>query len=346
MEPRILLVDNFLSKDGKNPTVAEELAKHFLAEGFIVIRTSNKHSRILRLLDMIFVTWKYRNKYDAAYVSLFSGNAFKWGEIVSVILKFLRKPYILTLHGGRLPIFYTERPNRVRSTLRNATLISTPSKYLLETFRTIRPDIYYLPNGIEICNYPFLLRKHPKPTLIWMRALHNIYLPENAIRVLALLRSEFPDIKLIMIGPDKRDGSLLKLEALSKELRVQDTISWVGQVPKGEVPYYLNQGDIFLNTTTYESFGVTVMEAAACGLPIVTTDVGELSFLWEDKKTAMLVPKSDPEKMAEAVRKVLTEPGLAQQLSQNARLQAEKFDWSKILPEWKKLFLSIIKDHE
>jgi glycosyltransferase involved in cell wall biosynthesis len=84
------------------------------------------------------------------------------------------------------------------------------------------------------------------------------------------------------------------------------------------------------------------MEAAASGLPIVTTSVGELAYLWKDGENALLVQKNDPEQMAAAIKRVLKDPELAAQLSVNARAKAENYDWSMILPRWETLFESLI----
>ena len=80
------------------------------------------------------------------------------------------------------------------------------------------------------------------------------------------------------------------------------------------------------------------MEAAACGLCIVTTNAGELPLLWENGVDAIIVPMNDSKAMADAVIRILTEPGLAQKLSTNARKKAENYDWSVILPQWEALF--------
>ena len=83
------------------------------------------------------------------------------------------------------------------------------------------------------------------------------------------------------------------------------------------------------------------MEATACGLPIVSTAVGELPSLWTNGTDALLVPPNAPEEMAGAIKKILTEPALAEQLSSNARKKATLFDWSVILLQWEELFSSL-----
>jgi glycosyltransferase involved in cell wall biosynthesis len=83
------------------------------------------------------------------------------------------------------------------------------------------------------------------------------------------------------------------------------------------------------------------MEAAACGLCIVSTNVGELPLLWQDGHDALLVQPADAKAMAGAVRRILTGPGLAERLSRNARFKAEQFDWSVILPLWERVLNNV-----
>jgi glycosyltransferase involved in cell wall biosynthesis len=99
----------------------------------------------------------------------------------------------------------------------------------------------------------------------------------------------------------------------------------------------MNRGDIFLNTTNVDNTPISVIEAMACGLCVVSTNVGGLPYLLENEEDALLVAPGDPEAMATAVRRLLTDAELAERLSRNARRKAEQFDWSVILPRWQAL---------
>ena len=113
-------------------------------------------------------------------------------------------------------------------------------------------------------------------------------------------------------------------------------------IPNDQLPTYLNSHDVFLNTTNYESFGMAVLEAAACGIPIVSTSVGELPLLWEDEKEILLTKAITAEAFSHPVSRLLDDSKLAQQLSQNARKKSEQFDWEVIKLKWLELF----KNHE
>ena len=126
-------------------------------------------------------------------------------------------------------------------------------------------------------------------------------------------------------------------QALAVAEGVADRIQFVGQIPKDAVPQWLDRGDIFLNTTNIDNTPVSTLEAMACGLCVVSTNVGGLPYLLTNEQDALLVPPNDPAALAVAVRRLLTEPELAGRLSQNARRKAEQHDWAVVLPQWETL---------
>jgi glycosyltransferase involved in cell wall biosynthesis len=341
MKTSILLVGNFLSTAGGNPSIGEELAERFRDAGHLVITTSHLPSRALRLLDMLFTTWTCRKKFQASYVEIYSGAAFIWAEIVCKLLDVLQKPYVLALHGGNLPDFARRWPKRVERLFTGAVVVTAPSRYLLEKMRLYRNDIRLIPNPIELGLYSFRLRSNLNPGLVWLRAFHNIYHPQMAPLVVSNLRKSFSNIKLTMIGPDKGDGTLQETQTAIEQLNLQRNIRIVPGIPKNKVPEYLTRADIFINTTNVDNTPVSVLEAMACGLCVVSTNAGGIPFLLIDGQDSLLVPPNDSVAMASAVRALLTNSELAKQLSRNARQKVEKFDWLEILSLWEKLFLEI-----
>ena len=342
----LLLIGNFLSRTLGLQGASEDLAWQLSQVGWKVITASDRPRRLPRLFDMITTAWQRRQEYDVAYVDVYSDKPFFWGEAVSLILRLAGKPYILTLRGGALPSFARRWPGRVIRLLKSAVAVVTPSPYLLEKMKPYRRDLRIIPNGLNLQSYPPKIRVRPQPHLVWLRAFHTIYNPTLAPRVLSLLHKEFPDINLVMVGPDKEDGSLSQTQQTASDLGVANIVGFPGQVSKEEVPLWLQKGDIFLNTTNVDNTPVSVIEAMACGLCIVSTDVGGIPYLLQHEHDALLVPPDDAEAMASAVKRILTEPGLAARLSRNARQKAEGFDWAVVLPKWQELFTLVAERHE
>jgi glycosyltransferase involved in cell wall biosynthesis len=333
----VLLVGNFLSQSVGTRGVCEELAVRLAAAGRKVLTTSDRPGRASRLADMVHCAWSKRREYGVAQVDVFSGPAFFWAEAACWTLRRAGKPYVLTLHGGNLPGFSRGRAARARRLLRSAAVVTTPSRYLLEGMRPHREDLRLLPNALDLNAYPFRLRAAPRPRLVWLRAFHEIYNPTLAPEVVRLLAEAHPEVRLTMVGPDKGDGSLQRTRARAEALGVAERIAFPGAVPKAEVPRWMGEGDIFLNTTNVDNTPVSVLEAMASGACVVSTDVGGLPYLLDGERDALLVPPGDAQAMAAAVRRVLAEPGLAERLSRGGRAKTEGVDWAVVLPQWEAL---------
>jgi glycosyltransferase involved in cell wall biosynthesis len=338
---RVLLVGNFLSSSVSNQAMCEDLASWLATTGWRVLTTSSSLGRFSRLTDMVKTVWQRRKMYDVAIMDVFSGPSFLWAYAVSRTLLIARKPFALALRGGNLPSFAQKWPKPVTQLLCSANVVTAPSGYLLEQMRTYRDDIALLPNPINLSQYSFRLRVHPKPNLVWLRAFHTIYNPTLAPRILTKLVPEFPEIGLTMVGPDKGDGSLQETQQIAAALNIADRIEYPGHVRKEKVPYWLNQGDMFLNTTNVDNTPVSVMEAMASGLCIVSTNVGGIPYLLCSEQDSLLIEPDNAEQGAAAIRRILTQPDLAARLSQNAYNKVRQFDWPIVLKQWEDLLLTI-----
>lgn len=339
----ILIIGNFLSAVTGSRGVCEDLSEKLRNAGWSVLITSRVAGRMARLLDMLSVTWRNRRYYELAQMDVFSGRAFIWAEMVGFLLRWLRKPYILTLHGGNLPEFSKRMPRRVSRFLRAAKAVTTPSNYLLETMRPYREDMVLIPNPLNISRYKFILRNGSRPVLIWLRAFDDIYNPTMAVRILAELVDKYPSVRLLMGGGDRGDGTYKRTMRLAKDLGVFSQVEFCGKIPNNDVPDWLQSGDIFINTTNADNTPISVLEAMVSGLPVVSTNVGGIPFLLEDGKDALLVPANDYRAMALAVDRILESPELSIFLSNNARRKASRFDWAEVLPAWEELITGVLE---
>jgi glycosyltransferase involved in cell wall biosynthesis len=342
MSKSVLLLGYFASANGKfNRAVCEDLADELENSGWKVIRASSKPNRYFRLLEMLSTSWFRQKQYQVAQVDLFSGRAFRLAELVCTLLRLIRKPYILTLHGGQLPEFSTKYSRRVRYLLNSAAAVTTPSNYLLEAMQPYRGDIILIPNPITLKNYHFRVRDKLEPQLLWLRALHTIYNPTLAISVINELVQNGINAHLYMVGPDKGDGSKEAVLESINQYGLQDRIKLIGGVPKQDIPDWLDRADILINTTNADNTPISLLEAMACGLIIVSTNVGGIPTLVKDGVEGLLVPANHVEAMYVAIRRVLEDKDLANSLSWNARKHVEQFDWPKVLPKWDRLLNQI-----
>lgn len=338
----LLFIGNFLPVPRYNKNVWHFLTERLSENGWSIITTSNKESQIFRLVEMLFTTWSKRRSYQVAHIDVFSGKAFVYAHLSTNLLKWLNKTIVLTLHGGGLPEYANRHPRSFQKVLTRADVVVTPSGYLQTAFSVIRPDIKLIPNPINLQESIYRERSKISPRLIWVRAFHSVYNPSMAVRVLHFLSAQYPEVHLCMLGPDKGDGSLSKALKLSNELGVRSNLQIVGHVTHGEVPGWLNEADIFINTSNYDTAPRSLLEAMANGLCVVTTNVGGIPLMALDGVEAILVEPDDAHAMASAVANLLQDPAMANKLSRSARFRAEQSDWSSILPNWDELFSELL----
>ncbi|HEY3455138.1 MAG TPA: glycosyltransferase family 4 protein [Bryobacteraceae bacterium] len=341
----VLIAGNFLSASGGNRGVCEDLAEHLEGLGWRVVVTSRRMGRYERAADILYTAWSRRRDYAVAQIDLFSGPAFFWALALGWLLRSLGKPYILTLHGGNLPAFGRCWPRFTGWLLRRAYAVTAPSGYLADALQTFRPEIEILPNAIDLVAYPFRWRKRAAPRLVWLRAFHEIYDPELAVRTLAILAPEFSDIRLLMAGPYKGDGSYERTQALARSLGVAARLEYAGRIPKSEVAAWIDRGDIFLNTSKIDNHPVTLLEAMACGACVVSTRPGGVPYLADDGAHYLLAAVGDAEGLADAIRKLLRRPELAANLSRQARLHVESCDWPAVATRWHSLLAGAIEKY-
>ncbi|WP_416562445.1 glycosyltransferase [Nocardia testacea] len=156
-----------------------------------------------------------------------------------------------------------------------------------------------------------------------------------AITALARLR----DTELILVGgPD--DGKLAddpeaqRLSALAGELGVADRVHLLGQVPRTEMAPLLRSADVAVCTPWYEPFGITPLEAMACGVPVVAAAVGGLTDTVVDGVTGRLVTPREPDELADAIEGLLDAPQTRADFGRAGRDRVRaRYSWERITAE-------------
>lgn len=316
---------------------SEKLSQQLHEFEYKTTLSSRKKNKILRLSEIILTL--LTSKKNVIHIDVYSWQAFFITEISSLICNVLKKTYILTLHGGALPDFYNGASRRINRVLKKAKHITTPSMMLKSFFEDKGFKIQYIPNSIDLTNFKYDRLSVQPFSMLWVRAFDKIYNPKVAVEILEQVHAKYPQTTLTMIGPDK--GLLSSITKLINEKKLEKHIQILGPVPNNTLYKYYQTHAVFLNTTSYESFGVAVMEAAACGIPIVSSKVGEIPYLWSHNHNILLVDALNSDSFAKSVITLFDTPTIAHEISINARRKAEDFEWNKIKHNWLKLLTDL-----
>jgi glycosyltransferase involved in cell wall biosynthesis len=251
-------------------------------------------------------------------------------------------PYIAYLHGGDLPKRFVKSPRISQKYILGAAEVVSPSGYLhFAVKENFSRNAAVIPNYLDLKNYTFKQRTQNRSLqILWVRSFHASYQPELAIQTVAILKQHGVAVKLAMVGPNKY-GSLEKCQSLANELGIAEYIEFTGRLPKEEWLKKSVDFNVFLNTTSVDNTPVSVMEAMALGMPVVTTKVGGIPFLFEDGKEGIMVQEQTSKALGEALISMMKDGDKTEAISRAARKKAEEWDWSVVREQWLTLFNSI-----
>ncbi|MFD2567772.1 glycosyltransferase family 4 protein [Pseudotenacibaculum haliotis] len=328
---KILYIGNDNSARTGYVNTMETLSSLLTKEGYKITRSSTKVNKALRLLDMCGATIKHGRKSDYIFIDTFSSLNFYFAFTISQLARLFSIKYIPILHGGNLPSRIKRSKRMSNMIFKNSYKNISPSNYLKQAFEEQGYEVGHIPNVLEIDQYKFKKREDLKPRLLWVRAFKHLYNPLLAIEVINNLKKEFSEVKLCMVGP-VIDDSFKKTQQKVKEYGMTDDVEYTGTLSKEVWVKRSEEFDIFINTTNFDNTPVSVMEAMALGLPVVSTNVGGMPFLIENNVDGMLVEKENAEEMTNAIKKLLKTDSTA--LVDKARSKAESFGWEQVKTKW------------
>ena len=141
---------------------------------------------------------------------------------------------------------------------------------------------------------------------------------------------------LLVIGGDGKrpaypeDSEMHKLKQLTTNLRLEDTVLFLGSQKQERLPFFYAAAEMCVLPSRYESFGMAALEAMACGIPVIASDVGGLSSFIQDTKTGFLVPGENEKVLAARILTLLNDAALREGMGKEARQRAKEFSWKKI----------------
>ncbi|MEL0651224.1 glycosyltransferase family 4 protein [Algibacter sp. TI.3.09] len=332
---KILYIGNKLSKKGKTESTIDTLEADLKSLGFQVNSVSSYRSIILRFLDMLWAVFKHRKTVDYVLIDTYSTLNFYYAYFVSQLCRGFKLNYIPILHGGELPKRLLKSTKLSKAVFKHAFKNVAPSLYLKSNFEFNNfNNLIYIPNSIKIEDYKIQKKTYESIKLLWVRSFSEIYNPSLAIHILKALKNENIDAELCMIGPEK-DGSLESTKSLAKSLNVE--VEFTGLLSKNDWHKKAEGFNIFINTTTIDNTPVSVIEAMALGLPVVSTNVGGMPFLIENNKDGVLVESNNVEAFVSAIKVLISNVNKTQDMANQARQKVEGYAWNKVKQQWHNL---------
>ncbi len=331
----ILYIGNKLAGHGATATTIDTLGPLLEKEGYNVRYASSIKNISKRMLHMMRMTYLNRKWADVVLIDTYSTKNFWYAITISRICKSLNLKYIPILHGGNLPSRLEKNPKAIKFFLDNAYQVVSPSEFLKLAFNKVGfQNIIKINNFIELENYPFTDRIIKEPKLLWVRSFAQIYNPQMAVFVLKELKEKYPAASLTMVGPDK-DGTLATCRTIAKNINLD--VTFTGLLSKKQWVELSKSHNIFINTTHFDNLPVSLIEAMALGLPIISTNVGGISCLIDNDINGKLIPDNDVHAMVESVNELIDKSLECSNIILTARKYTQQFSWSEVSKDWNTL---------
>jgi glycosyltransferase involved in cell wall biosynthesis len=161
---------------------------------------------------------------------------------------------------------------------------------------------------------------------------------EGAIRAFSAVRHQFDLLKLVVTG--NRDYLTRDVFQIVRDLGLGGQVIFTGFFPDEDLKYLYQCAELLLFPSFYEGFGLPILEAFACGTPVVTSTSGSLPEI--AGQAALLVNPNDAGDIACSVLKVLSKKGLRDRLRQQGLSRAREFSWEKSARETLSVFVKAI----
>lgn len=283
-----------------------------------------------RLVPYLAALWRALRGADIAHVMANSGWAWHLFAAPAIWLARLRGvPVLVNYRGGEAESFLQRQARWVRPTLRLARVLAVPSGFLQSVFARHGLAAEIVPNIVDLTRFAPAHGRTPGQHIVVTRNLEDIYDIPTALRALAKVRGRYPGARLTIAGSGP---ALDSLQHLARELGVDEVVRFTGRLDNERIAELYREADLLVNSSTVDNMPISLLEAMASGVPIVSTDVGGVPYLVEHERTALLVPARDADAMAAAALRVFDDMALRSRLVSAALSAAGAYTWERVRP--------------
>ena len=278
-----------------------------------------------------------------------------------IVHYFARKygtPYVLQTRGSLPRIMTKQRLKQIYDILWGYRLLRDASKVIAltqieaEQFKSMgvsSDKIEIVPNGIDLAEFENLPPrgefrkkwriKNSQKIVLFLSRIHKIKGPDLLVKAFAALTKDFNNIKLVIAGPD--DGYLPMLKKSIKELRIEEKVLFTGLLNgRDKLEAYID-AEVYVLPSSYEIFGRTLLEACACGTPIIVTDRCGIADVI-DGQAGLVVPY-DKDALGKALLDILSDDHMRLRFGEKGKLLVrEKFNWEKISEQLESIYQSCV----
>jgi len=266
------------------------------------------------------------------------------GLVGAVCKRIFKKPFIISVHGSDLILPNKFLKNFAKIALNSCDVCvvnSTATKDTVLGITNVR-EVEIVPMGADLSmfnpNVKSDIKKDYKingPIILTVGRLSKEKGIEYTIKAMPTILKKIPEIKLIIVGAGPEENNLKKL---SKKLNLTGNVVFTGGIPNKNLSRFYKSADVFVLPSLREGMGLVLLEAMACGTPVIGSNTGGITDIIKYGESGFLVKPKDPEDIAEKIIVLLSNKELQQKFSEEGlKIVRERFSWNVIVKKFVKI---------
>jgi glycosyltransferase involved in cell wall biosynthesis len=279
---------------------------------------------------------------DADVVHIFSASyaSFLLAPLPAWMISRLRgKKTLINYHSGECRD-HLGRSSIARRVLEETDRLVVPSGYLVDVLGQFGLDAQAIPNIVDVSQFSFRTRRPLRPYLLCTRGFHPYYCVDVVVRAFAEVQKAFPDAQLDLVGGGPVEG---EIRNLVREMNLNG-VNFKGVAAHHEIARFYDEADIFINASRLDNMPVSILEAFASGMPVVSTEPEGMRYVVEHERTGLLSGVGNATALAQNVIRVLRDSELADRLVTNAQRELEHYSWPIVREQWLEVYRTLASD--
>jgi glycosyltransferase involved in cell wall biosynthesis len=280
----------------------------------------------LRRADVVHI-------FSASYVS------FLLAPLPAILIaRLLGRPVVMNYRSGEARD-HLARSLVARWALRSVASNVVPSRFLVDVFEGFGIKANMIPNLVDMNRFAFREREQLRPRLLSTRNFDGLYNVACTIRAFHVVQQRFPEATLTLVGGGKEEE---RLRALVRALGLRG-VTFAGPIDPDEIARSYADHDIYLQSPDIDNMPTSVIEAFACGLPVVSTEAGGVPAILTHRVHGLLAPLGDYETLGQHVVELVTTPAAARQYVRAARESIQGCTWAAVRDRWLNAYRSTLE---
>jgi phenylacetate-CoA ligase len=287
----------------------------------------------LRLTGYLRRLWCVADQVDLFHVMANSGWSWHLFAAPAIWIARIRgKSVVVNYRGGEADRFFRQQRRLIALSLNRADALIVPSSYLADVFERHGFATDIVPNIIDLTHFfPVGIDQAIRtgPVLLVARNLEAIYDNAGALRAFAIVKDACPGARMIIAGSGSESRAL---KQLAQQLGIAASVQFTGRVDNVAMAKLYRNCDVVLNPSLIDNMPISILEALACAIPVVSTNVGGIPVMLQHEVTGLLVAPGDAQAMAQAVLSLLQAPAKAHSIGAAGCAFVQQFAWDQVAP--------------